>query len=93
MSQADLKRMIEARYARVNHLKEQRERRKETVVAKMEELQLNEEQKSKVLDETAKLESEHLRSQRNKISLNVFEQRDIIGRGAVGEVCLCRRTG
>lgn len=93
MSQADLKRMIEARYARVNHLKEQRERRKETVVAKMEELQLNDEQKSKVLDETAKLESEHLRSQRNKISLNDFEQMDIIGRGAFGEVCLCRRKG
>jgi len=87
---ADLKRLIESRYARVGQLKEERERRKTDLEARMEAMRLDEEKKSQVLDHSARLESEHLRSRRNKMSVDAFEQLDIIGRGAFGEVRLVR---
>ena len=56
----------------------------------MDEIGLNDEAKQKVLQQSMKLENEHLRSQRNKMTVDAFEQMDIIGRGAFGEVRLVR---
>lgn len=86
----DLKRLIESRYARVNQLKQDRERRKGDLEARMESMRLDKEKKNLVLDHSAKLESEHLRSRRNKMSVDAFDQLEIIGRGAFGEVRLVR---
>lgn len=56
----------------------------------MQALQIDEDKKSQVLENSARLESEHLRNRRNKMSVDTFEQLDIIGRGAFGEVRLVR---
>ena len=40
---------------------------------KMDEIGLNDEAKQKVLQQSMKLENEHLRSQRNKMTVDAFE--------------------
>jgi len=84
------KQLIESKYARVNNLKQERERRKEELEKKMEGLHIEEDRKKQVLQNSMRLESEHLRNRRNKMSVDAFEQLDIIGRGAFGEVRLVR---
>ena len=54
-------------------------------------MQLDDDKKSHVLEQHAKSESEHLRAQRHKLSVADFDQLDIIGRGAFGEVRLVRQ--
>lgn len=56
----------------------------------MQSLGIDETKKMEVLENSARLESEHLRNRRNKMSVDTFEQLDIIGRGAFGEVRLVR---
>mmetsp|Transcript_25180 Transcript_25180/g.50624 ORF Transcript_25180/g.50624 Transcript_25180/m.50624 type:complete len:538 (-) Transcript_25180:419-2032(-) len=84
------KQLIESKYARVNKLKQERERRKEELEKKMDALHIDEDKRDQVLENSARLESEHLRNRRNKMSVDAFEQLDIIGRGAFGEVRLVR---
>ena len=45
------------------------------------------------LEHHAQQETRHLRQTRHKLTVDDFEQLDIIGRGAFGEVRLCRRVG
>ena len=73
------KMMLESRYTRVNSYQQERERRKQELEAKTEALRLDESKKELVAKESAKLESEHLRSRRRKMSVDAFEQLDIIG--------------
>ena len=89
-SSQTIKQLLEARYARVHQRKEEREKRKEELEQRMDAMRLDEEKKSQVLDHLASLESEHVRSWRKKMSVDAFEQMDIIGRGAFGEVRLVR---
>jgi len=84
------KQLLESKYAKVHKLKQEREQRKEELQKKMQALQIDEDKKSQVLENSARLESEHLRNRRNKMSVDAFEQLDIIGRGAFGEVRLVR---
>ena len=80
------KQCLEAKYTRVNKLKEDREMRKQNLRAKMEEMQLDPETQQEAEYLHNRTETEHLRSQRLKLSVQDFEQLDIIGRGAFGEV-------
>jgi serine/threonine kinase 38 len=84
------KQSLEAKYTRVNKLKEDRELRKQNLRAKMEEMQLDPEKQQQAEVLHNRTETEHLRAQRLKLSVADFEQLDIIGRGAFGEVRLCR---
>jgi len=84
------KQMLESRYTRVNSYRQEREARKAELEAKTEALRLDDEKKAVVRQEAAKLESEHLRARRSKMGVQAFEQLDIIGRGAFGEVRLVR---
>lgn len=94
MSQDDkrviTKMMLEQRYTRVNSYREERQRRNQELEQKMDSLRLDEDKKSVVRPEAAKLETEHLRSRRSKMSVDAFDQLDIIGRGAFGEVRLVK---
>ena len=84
------KQCLEAKYTRVNKLKEDREMRKQNLRAKMEEMQLDPEKQQEAEALHDRNETEHLRSQRLKLTVQDFDQLDIIGRGAFGEVRLCR---
>ena len=84
------KQCLEAKYTRVNKLKEDREMRKQNLRAKMEEMQLDPEKQQEAEALHDRNETEHLRAQRLKLTVQDFEQLDIIGRGACGEVRLCR---
>ena len=57
---------------------------------KMETLELDAAGKQLAVRHHYRVESEHLRAQRAKLTAADFEQLDIIGRGAFGEVRLCR---
>ena len=81
-----IKMLLESRYTRVNAYQQERGRRKQELEAKTEALRLDEEKVQQVQLASARLESEHLRSRRRKMSVEAFEQLDIIGRGAFGEV-------
>ena len=84
------KQCLEAKYTRVNKLKEDREMRKQNLRAKMEEMQLDPEKQQEAEALHDRNETEHLRAQRLKLTVQDFDQLDIIGRGAFGEVRLCR---
>ena len=84
------KQYLESRYTRVNRLKEARESRKKDLEKKMETLELDAAGKQLAVRHHYRVESEHLRAQRAKLTAADFEQLDIIGRGAFGEVRLCR---
>ena len=79
------KQSLEAKYTRVNKLKEDRELRKQNLRAKMEEMQLDPEKQQQAEVLHNRTETEHLRAQRLKLSVADFEQLDIIGRGAFGD--------
>jgi len=87
------KQFIESRYTRVNKLKEDREARKQTLQAKMNELGIDENNQHLALERHQENESRHLRATRGKMSVEDFEQLTIIGRGAFGEVRLVREHG
>ena len=84
------KQYLESRYTRVNRLKEARESRKKDLEKKMETLELDAAGKQLAVRHHYRVEREHLRAQRAKLTAADFEQLDIIGRGAFGEVRLCR---
>ena len=59
---------------------------------KINEMNLSETEASKIKDEILHKEGENLRKQRQKISIFDFEPLKIIGKGAFGEVRVCRYT-
>ena len=56
----------------------------------MQELNLPDEEVSKIKDEILHKEGENLRKKRQKISIFDFEPLKIIGQGAFGEVRVCK---
>ena len=80
------KQALESKYTRVNKLKQDRELRMQNLKDKMAQIGLDPEKQSQAVDMHHRAESEHLRAQRLKLTVADFEQLDIIGRGAFGEV-------
>ena len=64
----------------------------EKIMSKINELNLPEKEASKIKEEILHKEGENLRKQRQKISIFDFEPLKIIGKGAFGEVRVCRYT-
>ena len=59
-------------------------------MSKMKELNLPDEEVSKIKDEILHKEGENLRKKRQKLSIFDFEPIKIIGQGAFGEVRVCK---
>lgn len=85
------KAFLESRYNQVSKPKQQREKRRVTLEAEINQLKLADEEKSVLLEQQAQRETEFMRMQRQRLSPDDFEQLTIIGRGAFGEVRLCRK--
>ncbi|KAL8166020.1 hypothetical protein V2J09_007519 [Rumex salicifolius] len=64
--------------------------RRRALQRKVLESQLSEEEQENMLKSLAKRETEFMRSQRHKVGIDDFEQLTMIGKGAFGEVRLCR---
>ena len=66
-----------------------------TILEKINSLQVSDEEKLKILSEMRQLEAEDLRKSRKKQTIRDYESLKIIGRGGFGEVHVCReiKTG
>lgn len=71
---------------------EMKARRKE-LVAQMKKMGLTPEKEQEMIDKLAAKEYEETRSRRKKMTVDDFERLTIIGRGAFGEVRVCRHKG
>eukprot|EP00898_Chlorokybus_atmophyticus_P006902 jgi/Chlat1/7212/Chrsp57S00537 len=81
---------IESHYrAQRQHLAQRRERR-QTIEQKAQEEQLSPEDKARLIRDLEKRETGYMRLRRHNMSVNDFTLLTIIGRGAFGEVWLCR---
>uniref|UniRef100_A0A0D6QX76 non-specific serine/threonine protein kinase n=1 Tax=Araucaria cunninghamii TaxID=56994 RepID=A0A0D6QX76_ARACU len=87
---AAAKQFIENHYK--NHLKNLQDRmeRRRALERKLQEAQVPEEEKDEIRKNLERKETEYMRLQRHKVGIDDFEPLTIIGRGAFGEVRLCR---
>jgi len=85
------KAFLESRYSRVAKGKQEREKRRDMLEAQLEQRELPDDEKSVLLKQQEQRETEFMRMQRQRLSPDDFEQSTIIGRGAFGEVRLCRK--
>lgn len=75
-----------------NHLKnlQERKERRRTLEKRLQEAQVSEEEQVEMIKNLERKETEYMRLQRHKVGVDDFEPLTIIGRGAFGEVRLCR---
>lgn len=84
------KQFIENHYkSHMKHIKERRERRS-VLEKKLASSDVSEEEQIHILKDLERKETEYMRLKRHKICVDDFELLTIIGRGAFGEVRLCR---
>ncbi|KAL5558851.1 hypothetical protein UlMin_035062 [Ulmus minor] len=87
---AAAKQFIENHYKNyLQGLQERKERRQE-LQRKAQEAQLPIEEQEEMMRNLARRETEYMRMQRRKTGIDDFEQLTVIGKGAFGEVRLCR---
>ncbi|KAJ7539678.1 hypothetical protein O6H91_11G105100 [Diphasiastrum complanatum] len=87
---AAAKQFIENHYkAQMKNLQDRKERRS-SLERKLADANLPEEEQNNFLKDLEKKETEYMRLQRHKMGADDFELLTIIGRGAFGEVRLCR---
>ncbi|EAR97940.1 Serine/Threonine kinase domain protein (macronuclear) [Tetrahymena thermophila SB210] len=86
---------IEKKYSKMKIVEQQRKQNWEAIKGKLKEMNLDDNQSQLITDEIRQKEAEFLRKQRQKITTNDFEPLTIIGKGAFGEVriCRCKLTG
>lgn len=87
---AAAKQFIENHYK--NHLQglQDRMERRKALQRKAQEAKISSEEEEQMLRNLERKETEYMRLQRHKIGIDDFEQLTIIGKGAFGEVRLCR---
>ncbi|KAH6779113.1 AGC cGMP-dependent and protein kinase kinase family protein [Perilla frutescens var. hirtella] len=87
---AAAKKLIENHYK--SHMKgmEERRRRRQLLEKRLATSGVPEEEQMDILKDLERKETEYMRLKRNRISVTDFELFTIIGRGAFGEVRLCR---
>ncbi|XP_024031701.1 serine/threonine-protein kinase tricorner [Morus notabilis] len=87
---AAAKQFIENHYK--NYLQELQERkeRRRALQRKAQEAEISVEEQEQMLRNLERRETEYMRLQRRKIGIDDFEQLTVIGKGAFGEVRLCR---
>ena len=85
------KQYIEGKY----NLKSIKNTEYNAILEKINSLEVSDEEKLKILSEMKQLETDHLRKSRQKQTIYDYESITIIGRGAFGEVHVCRekKTG
>ncbi|GBG62350.1 hypothetical protein CBR_g30304 [Chara braunii] len=87
---AAAKTYIENHYkTHMKNIQERRDRRS-SLEKKLQEQHVPEEEQFQMLKDLERKETEYMRLQRHKISVTDFELLTVIGRGAFGEVRLCR---
>ncbi|XAR67134.1 Non-specific serine/threonine protein kinase [Bertholletia excelsa] len=87
---AAAKKFIENHYkSHMKHIKDRKERRS-ILEKKLASLNVSEEEQINLLKELEREETEYIRLKRHKICVDDFDLLTIIGRGAFGEVRLCR---
>lgn len=84
------KRYIEKKYQKNFEEEKRKKEYYDRLIMQMQHLDLDDEDKSIIKDELIKYELEYLRMRRAKESILDYESLTIIGRGAFGEVRLCR---
>eukprot|EP00271_Cylindrocystis_brebissonii_P014092 TRINITY_DN3514_c0_g1_i1.p1 TRINITY_DN3514_c0_g1~~TRINITY_DN3514_c0_g1_i1.p1 ORF type:complete len:553 (+),score=102.16 TRINITY_DN3514_c0_g1_i1:740-2398(+) len=95
-SEATRRRVAAAKVAIEQHYKNQskrlqaRKERRDNLEKHLQEVDLNEEEQESMIKELERRETEYMRVQRHKMGADDFELLTIIGRGAFGEVRLCR---
>ncbi|GAA0148786.1 non-receptor serine/threonine protein kinase [Lithospermum erythrorhizon] len=89
---AAAKQIIENHYK--NHLQglQDRMERRRALQKKAAEAQIPSEEQEKMMRNLERRETEYMRLQRHKVGVDDFEQLTIIGKGAFGEVRLCRAS-
>ncbi|KAK9862025.1 hypothetical protein WJX84_009695, partial [Apatococcus fuscideae] len=87
---AAAKSYIENMYRSQNEAQEKRRLRKEKIEAEISRRQLPEEEKQQIMQANEQRERDFLRLQRQRLSAVDFEPLTIIGRGAFGEVRVCK---
>ncbi|KAJ6730087.1 NON-SPECIFIC SERINE/THREONINE PROTEIN KINASE [Salix viminalis] len=87
---AAAKQFIENHYK--NHLQglQDRKERRRALQRSAQEAQVSNEEQEEMLRNLERRETEYMRLQRRKIGIDDFEQLTVIGKGAFGEVRLCR---
>ena len=87
------KKYIEQKYQK--NFEEERRRKQyyDEIIAKMQNLELNENEREIIQNELIQNEVNYLRERRKKETIVDYESLAIIGRGAFGEVRLCRHRG
>lgn len=81
---------IERKYAKLKDEEKERKEAWEMLVKKMEKLNLSEAEQELIKQDILHKEAELNRKMRKKITLRDFEPLSIIGRGAFGEVRICK---
>ena len=84
------KEYIEKKYRLKKEEEQEKKKDWEEIMSRMTQLNLAEDEAAKIKEEILHKEGENLRKKRKKISIFDFEPLKIIGKGAFGEVRVCR---
>ncbi|KAG8390015.1 hypothetical protein BUALT_Bualt01G0039300 [Buddleja alternifolia] len=87
---AAAKKLIENHYKNYLQGLQDRMERRRALQRRAQEDQISSEEEERMLRNLEKRETEYMRLQRHKIGIDDFEQLTVIGKGAFGEVRLCR---
>jgi serine/threonine kinase 38 len=87
---AAAKQFIENHYKNYLQGLQDRKERRRALQRRAQEAQISSEEEEEMMRNLEKKETEYMRLQRHKIGIDDFEQLTVIGKGAFGEVRLCR---
>ncbi|KAF8083209.1 hypothetical protein N665_0788s0009 [Sinapis alba] len=90
---AAAKQYIENHYKKQVQSQQQRHERRNMLENKLAAAEVSEEQQKNLLKDLEKKETEYMRRQRHKMGTDDFELLTMIGKGAFGEVRICREKG
>ncbi|KAG6585669.1 Serine/threonine-protein kinase tricorner, partial [Cucurbita argyrosperma subsp. sororia] len=90
---AAAKQFIENHYKNYLQGLQDRKERRRTLQRRAQEAQVSAEEQEEMLRNLERRETEFMRLQRRKVGIDDFEQLTVIGKGAFGEVRLCRAKG
>lgn len=85
------KKLLEKKFDTLSKENDERVTRREELEKQIKNMKLDGEQREMAIKNLEKQETEYMRLRRQKITIKAFESLAIIGRGAFGEVRLCRK--
>ncbi|XP_068641054.1 uncharacterized protein [Aristolochia californica] len=87
---AAAKQIIENHYKNYLQGLQERKERRQALQRRAQEAEVSNEEEQEMLRNLERKETEYMRMQRHKVGIDDFEQLTVIGKGAFGEVRLCR---